>query len=216
MSSSNDVYRPLILASSTWSRIYIPQLLLHLLISFGKGWVYSSSDLIISVVHLSSFDSSLHSTRLRCPPAHCRLIRGTGRRQVREWERETKGSESTRERTYHPLLWLRMTVRKYGWLLDLSMRSRWVGYLLFISIFLSFFQLSALCSPHNLQLSQCLGCGFHLMVARRGYRGGIDWGQKEEGNVQERVVSSCKIRPACRILKYDGEGGWLGSVQSSN
>lgn len=30
----------------------------------------------------------------------------------------------------------------------------------------------------------------------------------------ERVVSSCKIRPAWRILKYDGEGGWLGSVQS--
>jgi len=32
-------------------------------------------------------------------------------------------------------------------------------------------------------------------------------GVKKEDNVQERVVSSCKIRPACKILKYDGEGG---------
>jgi len=36
----------------------------------------------------------------------------------------------------------------------------------------------------------------------------------ERNDEHERVVSSCNIRPACNILKYDGEGGWLGSVQS--
>jgi hypothetical protein len=35
-----------------------------------------------------------------------------------------------------------------------------------------------------------------------------------ETDLQVRVVSSCNIRPACRIRRYDGEGGWLGSVQS--
>lgn len=35
-----------------------------------------------------------------------------------------------------------------------------------------------------------------------------------EIDLQVRVVSSCNIRPACRIRRYDGEGGWLGSVQS--
>jgi len=44
------------------------------------------------------------------------------------------------------------------------------------------------------------------MEARRGHRCRFEWGEKED-NVQERVVSSCKIRPACKILKYDGDGG---------
>ena len=38
--------------------------------------------------------------------------------------------------------------------------------------------------------------------------------REEKEDVQERVESSCNIRPACRIRRYDGEGGCAGSVQS--
>jgi hypothetical protein len=162
-----------------------------------------------TTVSFSSFHPALLSL------AHRRLLgimRKDFRLQKGETERGKKGSGRRGGRKNVPSSALIENDRTEIWMtvgfVDVIEVGRLFAARQYIS--LSFFQLSAPlsstpCKPFPLFEPVMAG---HLIGSREAHT--TTWDRErmmKEVHVHERVVSSCKIRPACRILKYDGEGG---------